>query len=121
MKILLVDDSRVVKALVQEMLDEKGYDMTYAQDGQVAIECVQSGEKFDFILLDWNMPVLDGPGFLSKCNELNLDPCPIIMMTTENSHEHFEKAISLGASEYIIKPFTPDILFGKMEMVKGAA
>ncbi|MBT4760110.1 MAG: response regulator [Bdellovibrionaceae bacterium] len=121
MKILIIDDSKVVRSFTEQMLVEQGYEVFHAENGQEGIDLISGGAKYDYILLDWNMPILDGPGFLEKYASLRDNQCPVIMMTTESSKEYFQKAIELGASEYIIKPFTPDILFGKIEMVKDAA
>lgn len=107
--------------MVGEMVSPKGHQFEHALDGKEALDLLEKDSKFDIILLDWNMPNLDGVGFLEEALEKKLHLCPIIMMTTENSPEKIMKAIGLGASEYIMKPFTPDILFGKIDQVTKRA
>ena len=117
MKILIVDDSKLIQKMVGGMLTDLGHTSEGAENGKIALEKITSGNSYDLILLDWNMPELNGPGFLDAVKAQNLNPCPIVMMTTENSMEHIQLALSKGASEYIMKPFTPDILDEKIKYV----
>lgn len=118
MKILVIDDSKLVYAVVKEICDTLKWETINAPDGQIGFEYLKSKEKYDLILLDWNMPNLDGIGFLKKCiGEYKILPVPVIMMTTENDPEKISLAISLGISEYIMKPFTADILEFKVKAV----
>ena len=104
------------------MLPDEGYTTLDALNGQEAVDLLKSGEKVDVVLLDWNMPVMDGPTFLEAVRDEKLTDAPILMMTTENKIEKITKAISLGASEYIMKPFTEDILVSKIDFaLKQAA
>lgn len=118
MKILVVDDSKMIQTLVQDTLEQKGIKVFKAGDGQEAKDFLQN-EEVDLILLDWNMPVMDGPTFLDKIREEGFTKAPVVMMTTENKPEAIQTAIQKGVSEYIMKPFTDDVLFGKIEMVTG--
>ena len=122
MRVLVVDDSEHILAMVREMLPDEGYTTLDALNGQEAVDLLKSGEKVDVVLLDWNMPVMDGPTFLEAVRDEKLTDAPILMMTTENKIEKITKAISLGASEYIMKPFTEDILVSKIDFaLKQAA
>ena len=116
MKVLLVEDSKPVKMMVEGMLKEEGCEVVWASNGEEALKEVETHGSFTFTLLDWNMPVLDGMGFLEKLAEKNLDIGPVVMMTTESAPEKIEKAISMGVKEYIMKPFDKDILFEKLRM-----
>ena len=116
MNVLVVDDSKAIYMMVSQMLDEKGHKAIWAENGQDAIDKI-SANKIDLILLDWNMPVMTGPEFLEKNKNDSISEAPIVMMTTENKPDHIKKALSLGAVEYIMKPFTSDILFDKLELV----
>jgi two-component system chemotaxis response regulator CheY len=119
MNILIVDDSKAINAMVSQMLTQGGHTSAWAQDGKVAMEILQKKEaKFDVILLDWNMPNMNGPEFLEANIKLNFTTAPIIMMTTENSPDFIKKALSLNAAEYIMKPFTSDILFNKLSLIE---
>lgn len=121
MRVMIIDDSKVILSMVEGMLKEQGHSALKALNGREAIDLFKAGEKVDIILLDWNMPVVNGPEFLEAVRNEKLTDAPILMMTSENKMEYITKAISLGAKEYIMKPFTEDILFSKIDMVKGAA
>lgn len=121
MKILVVDDSRMIQALVKETLQGKGIDVLTAENGQVALELLAAQSAVDLILLDWNMPVMDGLEFLKQVRASQITRAPILMMTTENKPDKIQLALENGAVEFIMKPFTDDVLFGKIEMVTGVA
>ena len=117
MKVLVVDDSKAIFMMVSQMLEEAGHQGFWAEDGQKAKEYLQANSDIDIVLLDWNMPVMNGPEFLQANLDEAFTKAPIIMMTTENKPDYIKKALSLGAVEYIMKPFTADILFNKFELV----
>lgn len=118
MKVLVVDDSNMVVALVKQILTpEAGYEVFSAGNGKAAIDLLKEGLKADIVLLDWNMPVLDGPGFLEANLNEQFTNSPVVMLTTENKPQYISKALQLGACEYIMKPFTEDILISKIQMV----
>jgi two-component system chemotaxis response regulator CheY len=117
MNALIVDDSRAIYAMVSQMLQEEGHNTFWAEDGLKAVEVLKQNKDIHIVLLDWNMPNMNGPDFLEKNLKEKLTTSPIIMMTTENSPEKIQLAIKLGAAEYIMKPFTKDILINKMSMV----
>lgn len=119
MKIMVIDDSRSVLRLVKGMLQQKGYDVVTAENGELAVEELAQNKDTGLILCDWNMPVMDGLTFLKKVKADNLTSAPIVMMTTENKQEKIEMALSEGASEYIMKPFTEDILLDKIAMISS--
>lgn len=121
MKVLLVDDSSAIAKVVGEMLKEAGFSHERAENGKVATEILSKTNDFDLILLDWNMPQMDGIEFLKFNKEHNLTKAPIVMMTTENKPEKILKALENGASEYIMKPFTQDILISKIQTVTAKA
>jgi two-component system, chemotaxis family, chemotaxis protein CheY len=111
---LVVDDSRVVRKVARRILEANGYAVSEAGDGQVALEACRAGLP-DFILLDWNMPVMDGIQFLRALRgEFGPDNPTVIFCTTENDMAHIEMAISNGAQEYIMKPFDEEILVSKL-------
>jgi len=114
---LVVDDSRVVRKVARRILEAHGYAVAEAGDGQQALDsCRQSLP--DCVLLDWNMPVMDGLAFLIQLrHEFGPDNPPVVFCTTENDMNHIEQAITSGAQEYIMKPFDEDILIGKLGQV----
>jgi two-component system chemotaxis response regulator CheY len=111
---LVVDDSRVVRKVARRILEANGFEVAEAADGQQALDACRTGLP-DFVLLDWNMPVMDGITFLRELRgEFGPDNPPVIFCTTENDMAHIEMAITSGAQEYIMKPFDEEILVGKL-------
>ncbi len=114
---LVVDDSRVVRKVARRILENKGFNVREAEDGQVALEsCRQSMP--DSVLLDWNMPVMNGIEFLRALRlEFGPDKPPVMFCTTENDISFIQEAIANGAQEFIMKPFDEEILLGKFAQV----
>lgn len=117
MKFLIVDDSNAIAMMVSEMLKEMGHSSERAVDGKEALKKIEENDDFDFILLDWNMPNMSGIEFLKYNYENHITNTPIIMMTTENKPDNIREALMFGASEYIMKPFTKDIIESKVSML----
>ena len=114
---LVVDDSRVVRKVARRILESNGFAVTEASDGQQAIDACRQHLP-DCVLLDWNMPVMDGLTFLQMLRkEFGPDNPPVLFCTTENDMPHIEAAIQNGAQEYIMKPFDEDILTSKFAQV----
>ena len=118
MKVLIVDDSRMIRLLVKDFLTNLEHETIEAENGQIALEVV-SQENPDLILLDYNMPVMDGPTFLKNYKGMKRGEIPIIMMTTESSMDKIQEMVKMGVSEYIMKPFDQTILAEKIAQVKG--
>jgi two-component system chemotaxis response regulator CheY len=119
MNILIVDDSKAIYAMVSQMLTSGGHTSVWAADGKIAVDILTKKEvKIDVILLDWNMPNMNGPEFLEANLKDKFTTAPVVMMTTENSPDFIKKALSLNAAEYIMKPFTSDILFNKLTLIE---
>ncbi len=117
MKILVIDDSKPIVTFIREVLTNIGMEVSSVENGLVACDFLKKNDGVDAILLDWNMPEMDGPAFLDAVKEQNLTTAPIIMMTTHNKQEDIRVVLEKGASEYIMKPFTEDILICKINMV----
>jgi two-component system chemotaxis response regulator CheY len=116
-KLLTVDDSPSVRKMVQFTLQAKGFKVGSAADGQEALELL-ANESFDGIILDINMPRMNGLEFLKKIrSEEQYAKIPVIMLTTEGQDEDKDKAVSLGATAYIVKPFKPTQLLGLLERI----
>ena len=111
---LIVDDSRVVRKVARRILEAIGYAVSEAADGEQALMSLRAGVP-DFVLMDWNMPVMDGITCLRALRvEFGPENPKVIFCTTENDLAHIEMAISSGAQEFIMKPFDEDILVGKL-------
>ncbi|MEP7765814.1 response regulator [Sanguibacter sp. 25GB23B1] len=118
MKALVIDDSRTMRRIVTTVLKDLGYETTEAGDGQAALDVLEAGDTFDLACIDWNMPVMDGLTFVTKVRE-NRDwrSLTLMMVTTESEHGQIVRALAAGAHEYLIKPFTPDALRDKLELL----
>ena len=114
---LVVDDSRVVRKVARRILEGQGFHVTEAEDGRVALESCRTAMP-GCVLLDWNMPVMNGLEFLQALRrEFGPDNPPVVFCTTENDVSHIELAITSGAQEFIMKPFDEEILVGKFTQV----
>jgi two-component system, chemotaxis family, chemotaxis protein CheY len=114
---LVVDDSRVVRKVARRILESRGFAVTEAGDGKQALDACHASLP-DCVLLDWNMPVMNGLEFLKQLRaEYGPDNPTVVFCTTETEMSAIELAISNGAQEYIMKPFDEEILVGKFEQV----
>jgi two-component system chemotaxis response regulator CheY len=110
---LVVDDSRVIRKVARRILEDLGFETAEAADGMEAMAWCRTAMP-DAILLDWNMPVMDGLEFLRALRkEPNGDQPVVVFCTVENDLEHIGRALECGADEYIMKPFDSEILEAK--------
>lgn len=122
MKILLVDDSKTMRSIQKSVLSQLGYTkIEEACDGQDALSKV-GAFKPDLMLVDWNMPNMDGLTFV-KAFRQNDKATPIIMVTTESEKSRVIEAIKAGVNNYVVKPFTPEALSQRITetLTKNAA
>jgi two-component system chemotaxis response regulator CheY len=114
---LVVDDSKVVRMVARRILQGLEFEIEEAEDGQKALEACER-ELPDAILLDWNMPVMNGIEFLRALRKMPGGDAPVVVFcTTENDLKHIQEAIMSGANEYIMKPFDSDIIATKFQQV----
>jgi len=114
---LIVDDSTVIRKVAKKILENLNFETTEAKNGQAAFD-ICSEQMPDGIILDWNMPVLDGISFLRQLRNLpNGDKPVVIFCTTENDIHRISEALKAGANEYIMKPFDTDIFHDKLKQV----
>jgi len=115
MKILLVDDSRTMRNIFKRVIvGINAAETAEAGDGVEALQVIEQSGPFDLMLLDWNMPNMDGITLLKTVREKKIFT-PVIMVTTEAEKSRIIEAIKAGANNYMVKPFTPDALKGKIE------
>ena len=114
---LVVDDSRVVRKVARKILEELHFTCSEAEDGKQAMEAC-AREMPNAILLDWNMPVMNGIDFLRRLRKMSGGDQPkVVFGTTENDLAHIQEALSAGANEYIMKPFDSDIIQTKFAQI----
>jgi two-component system chemotaxis response regulator CheY len=116
---LVVDDSRAVRMILARTLRELGYEVREAANGREALEVIE-GEKnsVNLALVDWNMPEINGLELLKRIRmNPELSSLVVIMVTTETEMDQMAAALEAGANEYVMKPFTKDILLEKLDLV----
>lgn len=117
--ILIVDDTKAVHTFVKSLLGQsKEITTTSVYNGKEAIDLLKTNLKVDLVLLDWEMPIMNGPETFQKMKNLCIKT-PTMMITTKNSAEDIEKMVSMGVAEYLMKPFTVDILMEKIKFATG--
>jgi two-component system, chemotaxis family, chemotaxis protein CheY len=114
---LVVDDSSVIRKVARRILEGLEFEIVEAENGEDAIESCKR-QLPDAILLDWNMPKMDGYDFLRVLRRLPGGDGPkVVFCTTENDVAHIARALHAGANEYIMKPFDKDIVQAKFQEV----
>lgn len=117
-KILVVDDSAAIRTAIRRILEPLGYTVDEAEDGASALHYCREWGTVDAILLDVDMPVMDGISFLRALRgSPALPQPPVVMCTTHASLDKISEAIEAGADEYIMKPFSAEIVGGKLAEV----
>ena len=114
---LVVDDSSIVRKIARRILEGLNFQVVEAEDGVDALVVCKRAMP-EAVLLDWNMPVMDGYHFLGHLRRMPGGETPkVVFCTTENGIEHIERALEGGANEYIMKPFDKDIVAAKFQEV----
>ncbi|WP_341923895.1 response regulator [Nocardioides psychrotolerans] len=118
MHALIIDDSRAMRSILRRIVTDLGYDTTEAEHGQAALDHLEAGLVPDLCLIDWNMPVMDGYQFVQRVrDDARWRDVTLMMVTTESEHGQIVRALAAGAHEYVIKPFTPDAIVDKLELL----
>lgn len=118
MKVLIVDDSRAMRIIIGKILTEIGFEVLEAKDGVEALKYFEGQPQVDLAMVDWNLPNMSGFELITaiRSNPVNKDIC-IIMVTSETEKSRVTQALSAGANEYIMKPFTREIVLEKLKLV----
>ena len=120
MKVLVVDDSAIMRKVITQILEMLGHDAVPASNGLDAFERLKEHEDVRLILLDWNMPEMNGIEFLRAIKTRpRLSEIPVIMLTTESERRKMIEAIEAGAKHYLTKPFQPETLATKILQCVG--
>ena len=118
MHALIIDDSRAMRSILRRIVTDLGFETAEAGHGQEALDHLEGGLTPAVCLIDWNMPVMDGYTFVQKVRERpEWRDITLMMVTTESEHGQIVRALAAGAHEYVIKPFTPDAITDKLEML----
>jgi two-component system chemotaxis response regulator CheY len=118
MRALVVDDSRAVRVIIRNILLEMGNEVVEAGDGREALEQLRQHPDVELVLVDWNMPVMNGLDFIHAVRaQHTYDGVRIVMVTTETESDQVRRALSAGANEYVMKPFSREILIAKLSML----
>ena len=114
---LVVDDSKIVRKVVRKIVENLGFNVLEAEHGQEALDQTRAN-AVDVIILDWNMPVMDGMECMKVMRaDASIAQPKIIFCTTENEFSKIQQAIMNGADEYVMKPFDEAIIAGKMRQL----
>ncbi|MDQ1289696.1 MAG: two-component system, chemotaxis family, chemotaxis protein CheY [Actinomycetota bacterium] len=115
---LVVDDSRAMRSILTRLLSGLGFDVAQAGDGAEALSVLDAGTRPDVILVDWNMPVMDGLTFIKNVRAREeLRDISLMMVTTESEQGQIVRALAAGAHEYVIKPFTDEVIAEKLALL----
>lgn len=118
MHALIVDDSNTIRIILTAYLKKLGFDVTVAINGREALDRLRGMAKADVVLVDWNMPEMDGLSFVRAVRADNeYAALPLMMVTTNVELCNVAEALDAGANEYMMKPFTMDILRAKLELL----
>jgi len=118
MKIMVVDDMSTMRRIVKNLLKQLGFaNVDEAENGQEALIKLRA-DKFGFVVSDWNMPVMSGIQLLKAIRaDEGLKGIPVLMVTAEAQKENIIEAVQAGVSNYVVKPFTAEILQEKMAKI----
>ena len=115
---LVVDDSRAMRFVLKKIMNEVGFEVSEAGDGSEALIRLKELDSVDLMLVDWNMPVMDGLEFVRAVRgNQSYDDVPVMMVTTEDGMEKIVEALEAGANEYVMKPFTSETIIEKLEIL----
>ncbi len=118
MKAIVIDDSRATRVILKRTLTAQGFEVIEAGDGKQAIEELEKTGPLDLALVDWNMPVMTGYEFIVEIrSRANFASMSIMMVTTESETSQVQLALDAGANEYIMKPFTDEVLKEKLMLL----
>ena len=119
MRALVIDDSKAIRIILRKLLGELGFEVAEAADGREALERLNGPMgPFDLALVDWNMPEMNGLDFVREVRgQGGHEDLTMVMVTTETESGQVVRALAAGANEYIMKPFSRDVLVDKLSML----
>ncbi|MBI5364087.1 MAG: response regulator [Planctomycetes bacterium] len=118
MRALVVDDSKAMRVILSQILRDLHFEVLDACDGLDAVKKLEGQGPIELALVDWNMPNMKGIDFVRHVREQNLRPeMRIVMVTTETEMDYVQQALTAGADEYVMKPFTKDVILEKLGLI----
>jgi two-component system chemotaxis response regulator CheY len=118
MKALIVDDSRAMRLVLRQILTGSGFEVAEARHGREALTFLQTHVDTDVALIDWNMPEMNGLELVEAVRgDARLDALRMMMVTTETEVAHIQRALNAGANEYVMKPFSKEIIQEKLRLL----
>lgn len=118
MRVLVIDDSRAARMAIGRILKGIGFEIDEAENGEVALSHLKNQGPYELCMIDWNMPVMNGYEFIKQVRkDSRFSSVTLVMVTTENEMSQVVKALSAGANEYVMKPFTEEIILEKLEIL----
>jgi two-component system, chemotaxis family, chemotaxis protein CheY len=118
MTVLIVDDDCVMRSILRRILDSAGYQVLEASDGWEALKCMKQNHDITLVLVDWNMPNMNGYEFICAIRATSAySHLYLIMVTVESEIECVTKALAAGANEYLMKPITRDTVLEKLQLL----
>jgi two-component system chemotaxis response regulator CheY len=118
MRALVIDDSRAMRAILGKILKEIGFEVIEAGHGREGLEQLRQGEGLALALVDWNMPEMNGLEFVRAVRaDHAYDDLRLMMVTTESEASAMVSALDAGANEYVMKPFTKDVILEKLAIL----
>ena len=118
-KAMVIDDSKAIRMILTRSLNKLGYEVCTAGDGKEALEILdQQAPALEVVLVDWNMPEVNGLEFIKRMRGMpTYADVPLMMVTTETEVNQMVSALEAGANEYVMKPFTDDIIADKLRLI----
>ena len=118
MKALVIDDAKAMRIILKQIIESIGGQVEEAGNGKEGLAKLKSMGQADLVMVDWNMPEMNGLDFVRAVrNDAAYRKLPIMMVTTETEASQMGKALAAGANEYVTKPFTKDTIQGKLKLL----
>ena len=115
---LIIDDSRAQRRMIRRIVEPLGFDVLEAENGQEGLDRLNEQPDVGLVLVDWNMPVMNGIDFVVAARaDARFTSTPIVMVTTETEPSQMARAIMSGVDEFVMKPFTGEVLVEKLQLL----
>jgi len=118
MKAIVIDDSSAMRRILRRFMEGVGFEVDEAGDGAQGLECLQRNPDTEVVLVDWNMPVMNGLQFVEAVRKQpQYEQLKLMMVTTETEPTRMALALMSGVDEFVMKPFTNEILVDKLKLI----